>query len=320
MNTTAAPGDKPLAPSFPAHDRTTLVRTLLALGCLSLAYAGVILDLFGFARENELYSHLPLIPLIVAYLIWGQRVKLASTRAMSSPGAAGAVCFLGLALVSGYGVALAHGWSPSRQDKLFVLILSYLLIGLGLALYFLGKRWLWTIAFPLGMLLLMPPLPLGVERGMERFLQEASAEAAWVLFQMVGAPVIHNGLVFDLPDLPIKVAQECSGIRSSLVLVITSLIASYLFLRGYVRRTLLFLITIPLGIVRNGFRIFVIGELCVYGGPDMLNSWVHKKGGPLFFVLSLSVLWVALAVLRAGERPRASQVAAVASSKQPAAG
>ena len=39
---------------------------------------------------------------------------------------------------------------------------------------------------------------------------------------------------------------------------------------------------IPLGILRNGFRIFVIGMLCVHIGPYMINSKIHRQGGPSF--------------------------------------
>ena len=44
---------------------------------------------------------------------------------------------------------------------------------------------------------------------------------------------------------------------------------------------------IPLAILRNGFRILVIGLLCVNVGPQMIHSLIHRRGGPLFFMLSL---------------------------------
>jgi len=52
---------------------------------------------------------------------------------------------------------------------------------------------------------------------------------------------------------------------------------------------------IPLAILRNGFRILVIGLLCVNIGPQMIHSLIHRRSGPVFFVLSLIpfflVLW-----------------------------
>jgi hypothetical protein len=43
----------------------------------------------------------------------------------------------------------------------------------------------------------------------------------------------------------------------------------------------------PLAIVRKGFRILVIGLLCVHIGPHMKDSFIHHRGGPIFFALSL---------------------------------
>jgi exosortase/archaeosortase family protein len=80
-------------------------------------------------------------------------------------------------------------------------------------------------------------------------------------------------------------------------LVITSLVASYLFLKTPSRRLLLVLVVIPLALLRNGFRVFVIAELCVRIGPQMIDSPIHHHGGPLFFLLSLVPLFLLLVYL-----------------------
>jgi exosortase/archaeosortase family protein len=88
------------------------------------------------------------------------------------------------------------------------------------------------------------------------------------------------------------------------VLFITSLLASHLFLKSPWRRIVLVAFVIPLGIVRNGFRILVIGLLCVHIGPYMIDSVIHHQGGPLFFALSLVPLVLFMAWLRRRERQR----------------
>jgi len=74
--------------------------------------------------------------------------------------------------------------------------------------------------------------------------------------------------------------------------------AGYLFLDRSWQRALLVLAVVPLAILRNGFRIFVVGELCVHIGPDMINSPIHRKGGPIFFALSLIPFLLFLVFLR----------------------
>jgi exosortase len=112
----------------------------------------------------------------------------------------------------------------------------------------------------------------------------------------------REGLIIKLPNITLEVAPECSGIRSSMVLFITSLIAGKMFLHSKWHRVWLALFVIPLAVVRNGFRIFTLSILCVYVSPDMINSFVHKKGGPIFFALSLIPFFAFLLWLRRRER------------------
>jgi exosortase/archaeosortase family protein len=107
----------------------------------------------------------------------------------------------------------------------------------------------------------------------------------------------------------LEVAPECSGIRSTLVLFITSLIASYLFLSSSWHRLTLVAMVIPLGIFRNALRVLVIGLLCVHIRPEMIDSWIHHHGGPLFFAVSLVPLLLVAAWLRHRET-RAARAAA----------
>ena len=95
------------------------------------------------------------------------------------------------------------------------------------------------LTFPFALLVFMVPLPDLVVAGLEDFLMRASAEVAHWFFQWSGTPVFRSGQVMEMPGTTLEVAPECSGIRSTLVLFITSLIASYLFLSSKWHRGLL---------------------------------------------------------------------------------
>jgi len=64
------------------------------------------------------------------------------------------------------------------------------------------------------------------------------------------------------------------------------------------------LFVIPLAILRNGFRIFTIGQLCVHLGSEMIHSPIHRRGGPLFFALSLVPFFLLLFLLWKSDRRR----------------
>jgi exosortase/archaeosortase family protein len=99
-----------------------------------------------------------------------------------------------------------------------------------------------------------------------------------------------------------EVAPQCSGIHSSLALFILSLLAGHLFLRSRWKRATLALAVIPLALLRNGFRVFTIGQLCVHIGPEMIDSYIHRHGGPFFFILSLVPFCILLFFLMKSDR------------------
>jgi exosortase len=147
----------------------------------------------------------------------------------------------------------------------------------------------------------MVPMPDAMADALETASKYASAEVANVFFHLSGTPFLRDGLIFQLPNITIEVAQECSGIRSSVVLLMTSIVAANLFLKTRWRRFALVAFVIPLAILRNGFRILVIGLLCVNVGPQMIHSLIHRRGGPLFFTLSLIPFFLVLWWLRKGD-------------------
>jgi exosortase C (VPDSG-CTERM-specific) len=283
---------------------------------LSVLYVKPLLELIQLAWRDDLQSHIVLIPFVSLYLVWLRRMEIAHLTRVRGSSLAAALVLLGSAL------AIAGVWGKSvggtlvQEDSLCLLVVSYVVMVWASALFLYGNAVMWSLAFPAGLLLFLAPIPKSIEIGLEHFLQRGSAEAAAWLFNLAGTPLVRDGTIFRLPGLTIEIAPECSGIRSSFVLFLTSLLAGYLFLQTPWRRALLTLWVLPLGILRNGFRIFTLGMLCVHVDKQYLDSWVHHKGGPLFFVLSLIPFYLLLVWLRRSESGGAPPPSAADSGQQ----
>ena len=271
----------------------------LVFGVFLIAvFSKPLLALAVYAAGEDLHSHILLIPFVSAYLIYIRRHALPkdytfSVRWALIPSLAGAI-------------SLAVAWNPgvsgrSQNDYLALMALSFVCFVAAGGFFFLGRKWMAAAAFPFAFLIFMVPMPDRVADFLETASKLASTEAANLFFNISGTPVLRDGTFFHLPNITIEVAQECSGIRSSWVLFITSLLAANMFLKKPWRRTVLVAAVIPLGILRNGLRIVFIGLLCVHFGPEMIHSIFHKRGGPPFFVLSLIPLFFLLWWLRRGE-------------------
>jgi exosortase C (VPDSG-CTERM-specific) len=315
----------------------------LAVGGLLLCFSWPLYDLVRFSLGNELYSHIVLIPFISLYLFWlkcsnanislpsdqshgrdaratwhgrlahvweNQKAKICcyNLPLRSAPNRPLAVLLLagGVAALAGRGIAALSDPPLARVDSLALLTLSFVLLFGGICGLFLGRKILRALAFPLGFLVFMVPIPTFLLVWIETFLQHGSASVAGALFKLSGTPLFREDLVFQLPGISLQIAPECSGIHSSLALFITSILAGYFFLRSPVSRAVLALAVIPLALLRNGFRVFIVGELCVHIGPDMINSYIHRHGGPIFFTLSLIPFFLLLFGLIKVERSRAA--------------
>ncbi len=269
-------------------------------GALVLAYGWILFQLARYAAGTELHSHILLIPFVSAWLV-RQEPRIWPAECRASTGAAAVFALTG-ALALGWGLVTGQGPEAlSHNDWLAVMVFSFLCFLAAGAFFLLGWNWIKVVLFPAAFLLFMIPLPDAAVNSIEHFLMAVSAEAVDVFYSLAGIPYLRDDQVFQLPGITLVVAQECSGIRSSWVLVITSLVASYLFLRSPWRRAVLVGLVIPLGILRNGFRVLVLGWLCVHEGPHMIDSDIHHKGGPIFFALSLIPLFLMLWWLRRGE-------------------
>ncbi len=137
-------------------------------------------------------------------------------------------------------------------------------------------------------------------------LQKGSADVSYI-FRLLGVPVLRQGFVFSLPGLDIEVAEQCSGIRSSVSLFIASILAGHLVLHSTRKKVYLCLLTIPIVIAKNAVRIVVLSLAGAYVDRDILFGSVHKASGILFSPLAFLVFAGLLLMLyRSEKKGRAS--------------
>ena len=290
--------DKSSNPSHPDPATQNWRRFGLAVLALGLIFFRPLFDLIRLALANDVHSHVLLVPFVSGYLVWTDRRHLPPTSAPSF----GIVIFGSL----GAAAALLTSFVPALRLpadlRLSLQILALILCIVACGGWFLGRNAFRHCVFSFGFLAFAIPMPEAAIDFCETTLQHASAEVSAWAFTFAGPPVVHDGLYFRLPGMAIKVAQECSGFRSTLVLFMVSVLASRMFLHTPWKRAVLVLTIFPLGVVRNAFRIWTLATLSVKVNPEIMDSWLHHRGGPIFFALSLAPLYLLLFWLHRSER------------------
>ena len=253
--------------------------------------------LFRVAIESDRYTYIVFVPFISLCVFYFERKAILS-NAHYAPRSGIPLLAFGLIL---FWLLKRH---PSSTDAggLLRVMPSIILVWAAVFLLCYGAQSLRAAAFPVCFLLLMVPIPVSVLNQITLGLQKGSADVSYLLFKISGIPVFRQGFRFSLPSVEIEIAEQCSGIRSSLAMVVTTILAGHMFLRSWWSKGLLVLFTIPVVIFKNSVRIVVISALGVYVNRAFLYGDLHRRGGLLFALLGLLILVPALAVLQRAER------------------
>jgi exosortase len=261
---------------------------------LAALFYRTLLDLVRLSWNSDLYSHLVVIPVVTGILLYGKR-DVISSRGESSARVAAVLAGVTLAV---YFLVKQTGILDDPVEMLSAKSLMLVVLWISGFLLFYGVASFKAAQFPLLFMLFAVPVPEPILDPIIIFLQRGSAELTSLLFWMLGVPFLRDGMVFRLPGQAIEIAKECSGIRSSLALMLTTLLAGYLNLRSNTHRILLTAIAIPLAILKNGIRITALTILAVRVDPGFLTGRLHSEGGVVFFVIALLLLGGALRLLQ----------------------
>jgi exosortase len=182
-----------------------------------------------------------------------------------------------------------------------MLAIVALLMGLFLAIY--GRKSFKQSLFPLFFLFLMVPIPDSLVQQIVAALQRGSAEVVSLIFRISGTPFHRAGLTFILPKIGIEIASQCSGIRSSMALFISALMAAHLVLSKTSRQFIFVLAAVPMAMIKNAIRIATLSLLAIHVDTRFIwGSDLHRKGGIVFFLTTLLLMAPILWLLRRSEK------------------
>lgn len=197
----------------------------------------------------------------------------------------------------------------------------------GVALACGGAGLVRVLGLPLGCALLAMPLPPEIVNQLVFPLQLLTVDWTSALLDLLGRVhgiegdrILHDGVVF-------QVIEGCSGLRSTLSLVLAAIVYAEFVVRGPGARLAVVLLALPVGLAANAIRvtILVLGRI----EPDSTAHFVYGILMLALAVVALALLellatralaWLRPAVGRMGrERGAAERAVSAASSSEIAA-
>lgn len=248
-----------------------------------------------FAKESY-YGHGFLIPAVSLYLVWQRRDALKNVKAFND--------FLGLWIIV---AALLVNIICASLKIYFISGFSLVFVIYGFILFFFGKKMVRNLIFPIFFLFAMIPLPLVIIGNLTVKLKLLATQLSVFVLNSIGFRCIQDGSFIRMPSSVLEVAAPCSGLRSIIALLTLGLLFAYALKTSYFKKTILFLLSIPIAIATNVMRITIVAMVNDLYGEKIALGFFHDFMGYMVFVVAFAGLWGVSRVLE-GDRGVGSRV------------
>ena len=252
---------------------------------------------YAYAVANDDASHIFIIPIITAGVLYLDRAGV-FRRVFFDVLAGGVLTALGIAIA-------VFTWSArveaGNSDQLSLYMLALVILWIAGFAFCFGRQALYQGRFAVLFLFLSVPLPEFLLSRAIYWLQAGSAAIVAAIFDATNVPYLRDGFVFHTAHINIEIAQECSGIRSSMAVLILALLAAHFYLRSGWKQAVFVACSLVVMIVKNGVRIAVLTILAIHVDPSFLFGRLHHDGGVVFFLLGLALLVPVLWLLARSE-------------------
>ncbi len=236
---------------------------------------------------DENYSHGFLIVPLAGYFAWERRDQLRCIPLAPRS--------WGLLIVGGSLAVLIAGLLGAELFLTRIALIGTLAGGI---LFVLGWQHLKMLLFPLGILLLMIPIPAIIFNQIVFPLQLLASRVGEASLSAAGVPVLREGNVIILANTSLEVAEACSGIRSLVSLLTLGTVYGYFVDRRPGLRTAIALSSIPVAILANGLRVAGTGFAAHFFGPAAAQGFFHTFSGWLVFVFAFVLLFAVVRILQ----------------------
>jgi len=250
-------------------------------------------DILLIARKNEEYSHIFLVPLVAAAMIFVRRARFRYCKPTGT-----AIGFLIAAV--GWGVHL-FGFYYNRESLWHG---GAVLVLIGCVLSVFGKHALFRFFPAIAVLLFIVPVPGMVRLQIADPLENWTAQISELLLNASGVPIIRTGNLLTVNGQAVNIAEACNGLRMVFALILVSYAFGFgLPLRNSVR--FMILLASPFAaILCNVIRI--LPTVWLYGHSTEAGKLFHDYSGwlmlPISFLLLLGVIkvlrWAMIPVMR----------------------
>ncbi|ACT48697.1 exosortase B [Methylotenera mobilis] len=251
-----------------------------------------VLGLANGVWQSDDQAHGPIVLVVVLFLTWQKRAVFYTNTA--HPSRISLICGW-LLLLFGL-ICYVIGRS---QDILMLDIGSQIFVLSGILLITRGVSTLRALWFPLFFILFMIPLPGFFVDAVTLPMKIAVSIVAEHVLYWFDYPIARNGVVLQIGQYQLLVADACAGMHTLISLEALGLLYLSLVKHDSLFRNItLALLIIPISFAANVTRVIVLTLVTYYFGDAAGQGFVHGFAGLLLFVVALLLIMLVDSLLQ----------------------
>jgi exosortase B len=249
---------------------------------LAILFVPTFYDLFTGPWIGEEQGHGPIIFGLALWLIYRKWPEvLAATTPPRSSWTGWPILAIGL---------VAHLLGRS-QHILMLEIVSIILVMAAVLLVKRGGRALFMLWFPFFFMIFMVPLPSEFVAAVTMPMKMAVSWATEHLLFAFGYPISRSGVILQIGQYQLLVADACAGLQTLLTLEALGLFYLNLMRHPSAFRNIgLALFIVPISFSANVIRVVVLTLITYYFGDAAGQGFLHGFAGMVLFVTALVLI------------------------------
>lgn len=262
--------------------RAELLAWLPIIAGLMALYVPSVIDLFGTLWKDDEQMHGPIVLAISCWLIYRNWPAMMAAGAEEKPSKLGwpILVFALLLYVLG----------RSQQILIFE-VGSAVWMLLGLVLLTRGYKALKVQWFALFFMLFMVPLPGQIVDTVTLPMKMAVSYVAEHVLFWAGYPIGRNGVILQIGQYMLLVADACAGLHTLLTLEALGLLYLNLVRRdSMVRNVGLALLIVPISFTANVIRVMALSLITYHFGDEAGQGFLHGFAGMVLFLSALLLI------------------------------
>jgi exosortase B len=174
------------------------------------------------------------------------------------------------------------------QDILLLEVGAQIPVAMGLLLMARGIAAVKALWFPLFFLVFMVPLPGGLVDALTMPMKIAVSWGAEHILYYFGFPVSRSGVILQVGQYKLLVADACAGLHTLFTLEALGLLyLHWVKHESYFRNVILAILIIPISYSANTIRVIILCLVTYYFGDAAGQGFIHGFAGMVLFLTAL---------------------------------